>query len=376
MSNTITAFLETLVAASGDYNAAKVGRLSFIDAVYKDVRPEVARAGKTIQVYFPDIGAFSDQQGNDWSPADINPAFVDIVFNQRPGQSILVRDFEQWQTAVDVMEQFLDPLYKRGQEYINGQLAALVTNANFSTYSPIVGGTNGAVKVADVANAWSTLAGNKVPVSDTSDLSLLTHSDVHSAMLQDAQWYQENLVGALIAERARQQADLGVAFNFKKLWDQQCGKKSSTALNGTVANTNGSGAVVGTGTAFTSVVEVGDRLTIQSDSTATVYTVTTIADDTHLTISPVFGGSTASGKTATQAGYTCVAIHRYAIALALRPMELVNDGNTQSRLVMLKGIPFRVMLSYQHLKAGWLLSMDVGCAVKVIRPDFGVVIKV
>src|SRR3954447_6627524 len=125
MSNTITAFLETLVAASGDYNAAKVGRLSFIDAVYKDVRPEVARAGKTIQVYFPDIGAFSDQQGNDWNPADINPTFVDIVFNQRPGQSILVRDFEQWQTAVDVMEKYLDPLYKRGQEYINAQLAAL-----------------------------------------------------------------------------------------------------------------------------------------------------------------------------------------------------------------------------------------------------------
>src|SRR6516162_7306276 len=102
MANTVTAFLETLVASSGEYNQAKMGAVKFLDAVYKDVRPEVARAGKTIDVYFPDMGAWSDQQANDWSPSDVNPNYISIVFNQRPGQSILIRDFEQWQTSVDI----------------------------------------------------------------------------------------------------------------------------------------------------------------------------------------------------------------------------------------------------------------------------------
>ncbi len=376
--NTITGFLETLVAASGDYNAAKVGKLSFIDAVYKDVRPEVARAGKTIEVYFPDIGAFTDQQANDWSPTDINPTVVSIVFNQRPGQSILIRDFEQWQTAVDIIDKFLDPLYKRGQEYINGQLAAQMTVANFSTYSPILGATKGEVLVADVANAWGVLAGGKVPM-DMADLALLTHSDVHSNMMVDKDWYQENLVGAIIAERARTQADLGVAFDFKKLWDQQAPKKTSATLTPTGTISFTTSAVTGVSTHFTTELEVGDIITTVANSETLLYAVTAIADDTHMTIKVTTGSSYTSTSTKAyvlSTGYTCVAMHKYAIALALRPMELVNNGQVQSRLVMLKGIPFRVMLSYNHIKAGWLLSVDVGCAVKVIRPDYGVIIKV
>lgn len=375
MANTITAFLETLVATSGDYNAAKVGQLSFLKGVYLDVKPEVARAGKTIQVYFPDVGAFTEQGGNDWSPEDINPNYVDVVFNQRPGKAILIRDFEQWQTATDILDKFFDPMYKRGLEYFNGQVANLITDANFASNPAIVGATNGAVLVADAAAAWGALAGAKVPVDDPERLSLFTHTAVHQAMIQDHEWYQENLVGAMIAQRARETGDLGQAFNFRKRWDQQA-PAPRTAIAGTVATTNGSNAVVGTGTTFGTDLNVGDRITIQSDSTGTVYTVTAVTDATHATIGPVFGGSTASGKAATQAGYTCLAAHQYAIALAVRPLELVNDGTTQSRLVMLAGIPFRVMVSYQHLKGGYLMSVDCGCGVKVIRPDFGVLIKV
>lgn len=379
MSNTITAFLETLVAKSGEYNAAKVGALAFIDAVYQDVQPEVGGAGKTVQVYFPDIGAFTDQQANDWSPEDINPTYVDIVFNQRPGKGILIRDFEQWQTRINILDQFLDPLYKRGQEYINGQLAAQLTAANFNSYAPIIGATSGEVLVADAASAWTTLAGGKVPVSDTGNLFLLTHSDVHGKMIVDKDWYQESLVSAVIAERARQGADLGVAFNFKKLWDQQAPKKAVTALTGTLGFTTS--AVTGTSTLFTTELEVGDKFTTVANSDTTVYTVTAIADATHMTIrgadaTPTTFTSTSGKAYQFAAGYSCVAMHRYAIALAMRPLEIVNDGHIHSRMVDLKGIPFRVALSWEHNKSGWLLTMDVGCAVKVIRPDFGVLIKV
>ena len=86
--NNVTAFLETLVATSGDYNAAKVSNLQFLEGVYLDVKAEVARAGKIIQVYFPDMGAFTDQGSSDWDPDDINPNYIDLVFSQRPGKSM------------------------------------------------------------------------------------------------------------------------------------------------------------------------------------------------------------------------------------------------------------------------------------------------
>ena len=372
MSNTITAFLETLTAASGDYNAATVGQLSFLKGVYLDVKPEVARAGKTLQVYFPDVGAFTDQSTNDWTPEDVNPSYVSLVFNQRPGKAILVRDFEQWQTSTDIMVKFLDPMYKRGLEYFNGQIAALITNANFNSNSVIVGGTPGEVTVADAATAWNSLANAKVPLDSATDLSIFTHNDVHSAMIQDTAWYQENLVGAMIAQRARETGDLGQAFNFTKRWDQQSPKKKGTALTGTVTAAGSSPNVTGSGTTFTTQVSAGDRITLAGN--ATVYTVASVTDDTHLVCTA--NVTAASGVVATQQGYTCLAAHKYSIALAVRPLELVNDGTTQSRLVVLNGIPFRVMVSYQHRNSGYLMSVDCGCAVGVLRPSFGVLIKV
>jgi hypothetical protein len=372
VSNTITAFLETLVAESGDYNAATVSNLSFLDGVYLDIKPEVARAGKTIQVYFPDVGAFTDQAANDWTPEDINPSYVSLVFNQRPGKGILVRDFEQWQTGVDIRTKFLDPMFKRGLEYFNAQVAGLITNANFNSNSVLVGGTNGEVTVTDAANAWDSLATAKVPLSDPTDLSIFTHNTVHKAMLLDTSWSQESLVGAMIAQDARQKADLGQAFNFRKRWDQQAPKKRGTALTGTVSAAGSTTAVTGSGTSFTTQVEVGDRITLAGD--ATVYVVASVTDNTHLAMTA--NVTSASGVVATQQGYTCLAAHRYAMALAVRPLELVNDGTTQSRIVMLNGIPFRVMISYQHKNSGYLVTVDCGCAVGVIRPAFGVLIKV
>jgi hypothetical protein len=377
VANTVTAFLETLVATSGDYNAAKVGKLSFLDGVYKDVKPEVGRNGKTVQVYFPDVGAFTDQQANDWSPEDINPNYIDVVFNQRPGKAILIRDFEQWQTATDIIEKFLDPCYKRGLEYFNGQLSGLITEDNFNSNATIIGTTDGTVTVGDAANAWGSLATAKVPVSpeDSANLSLFEHTRVYQSQLTDAAWSQENVVGAVIAQRARETGDLGGAFNFTRRWDQQAPTKTN-AITGTVTATAGSTAVTGSGTSFTTDVIAGDRLTFTGDSTGQTYRVLSVTDDTHLTLAIPFAGTTGAAKTATQKTYLNLAMHRYAVALAVRPLELINQGEIiQSRIIMLKGIPFRVMFSYQHLKGGWLMTIDCGCAVKVLRPDFGVIIK-
>jgi uncharacterized protein len=72
----------------------------------------------------------------------------------------------------------------------------------------------------------------------------------------------------------------------------------STALAGTVTVTNGSTAVTGAGTAFTTALKVGQWLVFSSDSTATLYQVSTITNDTNLTLASKFTSATTAGVAA------------------------------------------------------------------------------
>jgi hypothetical protein len=73
------------------------------------------------------------------------------------------------------------------------------------------------------------------------------------------------------------------------------GNKDTKAVAGTIAVTNGSGAVVGTSTAFTTALKTGQTLVIDSVE----YRITRITTNTALVIAPVYAGDTASGLTVT-----------------------------------------------------------------------------
>jgi len=377
MPNTITAFLERLTAAAGDFNKAKVGRLGYMGAVFLDLRPDVARQGQTMRIYFPDVSAYEDQANNDWNPENLNPGYVDVTWGQRPGKAILVRDFEQFQSATDILDQFIDPNYKRACEYANGQVAALLNTTNFNAYPPLQASKAATIPRGVVGNARRILLGNKVPVQNDGLSSLIYHPDVDANILSDANWDQESLVSAAIAANAfTNAAENGpgdVVYGFKRRVDQQAPTGATANLTGTAAVTNGSTAVVGTTTKFTTEATVGTVITVGDDDVG--YVVDSVTDDTHLTLAQPYGGTTASGKTFVRATYTSVALHKYAIALAVRPLELVNNSAVVSRLIVLNGIPMRLMLSYQHLKAGWLMTLDYAMVAKVIRPDYGILIN-
>jgi hypothetical protein len=385
MSNNIGGFLERLTAAAGDYNKAKVGELSALDAVYLDIRPEVARMGQTIRVYFPDVSAFTDQAANDWNPDDLNPGFVDVPFGQRPGKGILVRDFEQFQTSTDIIDQFIDPLYKRAQEYANGQVFNQITSTNFNVYTPITTAP-AEVDIGSAKLAWNFLVRNKVPIRDSSNASILYHVDVHANTLTDPAWAQENLVSAVIAETTRRDAATpgtaaNQAFKFTRRFDQQAPTASSSNLTGTVTVANGSTAVTGSSTTFLTQVAatptapaIGNTVWLTFGADTQAYPVANVASNTALTLAQPYQGALTSGNNFVRTTYTGVAMHKYAIALAVRPLEIVNNGQVNSRLVKIKGLPIRVQLSYQHRQSGWLLTMDYGMVCKVIRPDFGVLL--
>jgi hypothetical protein len=376
MANVITPFLERLTAASGEFNQSVVGNLGFIDSVYRDLKPEVARRGQVIRIPFPDLGAFTDQAGNDWTTTDVTPSFVDITFGQRPGYAILARDWESMQTQTDIIEQFIVPLYQRAQEYANGQIAGLITTGNFNAYSAITAKTMSSISVDDAASAWDILTSAKVPIINPSNAALLYHNHIHRNMLTDTAWGQESLIGINIAQATREQAALAgsgsVAFNFTRKADQQAPTGLTGTLTGTVTVANGSAAVVGVTSAFTTQAPVGSWVQFGTDTVS--YRVQAVADDTHLTLTQPYGGSLTGGLSYKRVTYTAIAMHKYAICLALRPLELINDSHITSRLIMLKGIPVRVMYSYVHQKAAWMLTADYAMVAAVMRPSFGVVI--
>ena len=73
-------------------------------------------------------------------------------------------------------------------------------------------------------------------------------------------------------------------------------RTSTNQINGTVSVTQGSSAVTGTGTQFSSQVKPGDFIVIRGQS----YRVTTIASDTSLYLSPEYRGSTLAGAIASK----------------------------------------------------------------------------
>ena len=86
MANNFAAFFETLVAGADEYNKAKVGRTALLDAVYKDVKPEAARIGKTVDVYFPDVGPLQAINNGILTGTSVNPNYIPLVFQTRAGR--------------------------------------------------------------------------------------------------------------------------------------------------------------------------------------------------------------------------------------------------------------------------------------------------
>ncbi|MGA2703485.1 MAG: hypothetical protein ABSH35_20600 [Isosphaeraceae bacterium] len=457
MANNFSAFFETLVAGADEYNKAKVGRTALLDAVYKDVKPEAARIGKTVDVYFPDVGPLQAINNGQLAATSVNPNYIPLVFQTRAGAALQFQDFEQWQTAVDLAQKFFDPLYKRAKEYLNGQIAALITPANFNSNAPIIGTVQGEVQVTDQLNAWSTLADQKVPLEDSQKLKLMVHNRVYQNMLNDSKWVQESIVSAAIAKEARENAALANAFNFVPVWDQQMPTASGSIIYGQVNVTNGSAAVTGVNTSFTTQLVAGTSyLIFGNDPTKTQYKVTTVTDSLDIVLASTYAGSTATtsarlitnlatttaltnagaitssgagsltasmvgqwisiagdtnpgsqlyqiatvanATTGTAVGtaagtgwptnnisagvttvqsYTNLALHEYAIALALRPIATPDEARNvvDVSYIDLQGIPLRVMVSYVHIYQALFVTVDFGYALGVIRPDFGVIIN-
>ena len=148
-----------------------------------------------------------------------------------------------------------------------------------------------------------------------------------------------------------------------------------TVLGGNVTVTSGSATV--TSTALFGSLSVGQWLVFAADSTQTPYQIIAIASTSSLTIGANYVGSTDSTHLATVLSYTSLALHQYAVALALRPIATPDEARNvvDVSYIDLQGIPLRVMVSYVHIYQALFVTVDFGYALGVIRPDFGVIIN-
>ncbi len=107
MANSIQAFFQTLKAAEGDFNQAKIGQVALLDGVHMDVKSEAATVGQTINVPFPDVGPMSPVNNGILTTSPVNPNYAPMVFNTRVGKALQFQDFERWQTSEDLAREFL-----------------------------------------------------------------------------------------------------------------------------------------------------------------------------------------------------------------------------------------------------------------------------
>jgi hypothetical protein len=379
MANTVTGFYQTLVAAATEASRTLVGKTSLLDQVYRDFQPIAASPGQALSIPIPVsvTSQITDIGTGDFTPADQTAQTVTLTFNQHPGYCYIVRDLEQWNTPAQIRAVFLDSAIKAVAEFINGKIAALLTSANLGTgatpiagYNPINGATAGTIAQADIQSAWSNLATNKIPVSDLGNFFLTCHPNVYGSMLGSTFWSANSQVGYELAGQTRRQAMLGEQFGAMTDFDQQMPAVIGQAVTGTsVGVTNGSAAVTGSGTSFTTQLAVGQYLTFASDTTATPYRILSITSNTALTLATNYAGTTAAATQATVTGYTNVLWHRHAVALGLRLMPNPDPRVVDFMTIYWKGVPIMVKFGYNQLKGGWVVTLDTGFALGVIRAN-------
>lgn len=67
--------------------------------------------------------------------------------------------------------------------------------------------------------------------------------------------------------------------------------------------------------------------------------------------------------------FSSVYMHRFAIAAAYRPLPKPDDKVSEYTYVMWKGLPIRITYGYSVSKSGWLVNIDAGYGVSVVRPE-------
>lgn len=96
-------------------------------------------------------------------------------------------------------------------------------------------------------------------------------------------------------------------------------------------------------------------------------------------INTIFGMNIFADQTvptgSTTTDYQSVAFHRNAVTLVTRPLESPpTDLGVRSAVVQRDGFGLRVIMSYDHLRLGWLVSLDILYGFKLLDANLAAVL--
>ena len=301
MANTVSSFYQTVAAAADE--AANVLKPTWLasGSVFNNYRPSTATLGQVINVAIPvdPTASVADAGAGDMPVTDIAFNTVPITFDQHPEFAYLIRDWEQYNSAADVRERFLDAALTAVRNYINAKVTALFVTGNFPTNTAITA-TTGLITTAQFLSGFAVLSDQRVPVANNpTDMSLLLPSVPYTKVLGNATWTDAQVAGAPTAEKVRDTGIMPTAYGVTLKLDQQM---------------------------------------------------------------PTSG--TAGTRT-----FTAAYFHKYAVAMVTRPLPKPDPKVVEFTYVDFAGIPIRIQMSYQPLRGGWVVIIDAGFGLKVVREN-------
>lgn len=346
MPNSVTSFYQTVVAGVQDACRLLVPAWGMMQSIFYDFRPEEAALGQTLNIAIPNdpTANVADMGAGDMVLQDIGFSTVPIVFNEHPVFAYVVRDFEQFNSPAEIRRVFADAAIKGLHNFINTQIVGLINTTNFTTnqtsggtlpfvasggtfYACTGGSTSGhCMSMTELTTVLQKqLALKNVPVLDPDNMSVVLHPDAYFKMMDatptlgttapkyDPSFTQALIAGERIAEQTRREG-------------------YTTPLSGT-----------------------SPRLDQQMPTTSTTN--------------------------------TGILMHRWAIAMAARPLpkpdakvvdfQYLNASMSYSNYPKMGPtpitLPIRLMMSYnQYPKQGYIVSVDAGFGLKVVRESMAI----
>lgn len=308
----LDAFMPVLTEAVLEAGQKLTGTFAALDAVYKHfdpaaVRPE-AGGHKTVNIPVPVPMTAVNIGSNGFTSAmsAADAVTKSITYDKHPAIGYTISDFDQFRSKESIRDTFLDQAIKGVAEFANNDICALFTTGNFPTY-------------AVINNA--TTAGGQT----------LTQTNINKA------W--KNLARGKVPRR-----------DYNNLWLLTHPDVYGNMLLETSLTDEGKAGIRYADDSRRRA-EIGQLYGFQ------------VWDDIQMPANPSLF------TTAGDDIFTAAAFHSHAIGLATRPLP-APDANVVKHLPLdFKGLKLRVMIGYSHEKDGWVVTVDAGYGVGVIRPE-------
>jgi hypothetical protein len=311
VSNSISTLFQTVVSAATEASKVLAPTWGAVESIFWNYDPDNPQAvGNTVNVIIPQdpTNAVQDIGGGDAQITDIGFNATPIVINRHPEFGFVVRDFEQVNTQSKIRAIFMDAALKGIKSNINATVAGLFTTGNFPT-NPVISTTGHAITITQFLQGMAVLLDKNVPANtDLGNMTCLLPSYPYTTIM-------DATTGGPGA--AWSQAFIG-------------GNRTAEFIReyGAVPNAFG--------TMF--------RLDQQMPTSGSV------------------GSRT----------FTGAYFHRYAIAGVSRPLSAdteLAEKVVDTAVINFGGISVRIMIGYNQIKLGPVITIDAAYGLKVVRPE-------